>query len=108
MAIKPIRETYKGRKLLVKRCTREWGRLSTFINGEHIFNPLGITQEAAEQQMAQLKRDIDFADRWRAAGEADRFPAHWFAGAPEPTAEEIAEAAAWAERERADREALSA
>jgi hypothetical protein len=100
------RETYKGRKLLVKRNPREWGTLVSFVNGEPLGTPYGGTQADVEREMASLRGWVDAADERRIT-EPDAYPAHWYIGAPEPTAEEVATAHARAARERADREALA-
>jgi hypothetical protein len=80
VAIKAMRETYKGRKLLVKR-GREWGMLETYVNGVIVGTPCGARQEAAERELVGLRAWVDLVDERRLT-EPDAFGPHWYIGAP--------------------------
>ena len=72
-----LRETYKGRKLIVKR-GREYGHLTTVVNGVVLGNT--ITRDA-EREMTSLRAWVDAADERRLT-EPDAYSAHWYVGAP--------------------------
>ncbi|MBQ1048462.1 hypothetical protein KBX50_08285 [Micromonospora sp. C51] len=97
--MKPRRETYKGRKLLVRKRPRHWGYLEVSVNGQVVSMPIGSTPEQMDAQIRQLRGEIDFVDRWNIV-EPGRYPDHWFKGAPKPTTEEIASAHAWHKEEQ--------
>lgn len=59
-----ISETYKGRKLQVKRHRNVSGyvRTETYVNGEKIGSLLGWSEKQAESEMATLRGYVDDAD----------------------------------------------
>ena len=69
-----LTETYKGRKIRVKR-GREWGTVAATVNGAHAAtsNCYGDQAKAVEQIRAQ----IDFVDLEPVNGE--RWGAEWYA-----------------------------
>ena len=68
-----ITETYKGRKLKVKK-GREWGTLIGTVNGTPATWPTGRDEAAA---MAAMRSQIDYIDREPVNGE--RWGAEWYA-----------------------------
>lgn len=76
----PLRETYKGRRLLVRKA-KEWGYLESFINGEVLGRPMGATPGAMEREMASLRSWVDIADERRLT-DPTAYPAHFYDGAP--------------------------
>ena len=71
-----IRETYKGRKLVVKR-GRQYGYLTTLVNGVVLGHT--ITRDA-DREMRSLRAWVDAADERRLT-DPDAYPAHWYIGA---------------------------
>jgi hypothetical protein len=78
--MRPLRETYKGRRLLVKKA-KEWGYLESYINGETLGRPMGRTPEAMERELASLRGWVDAADERRLT-DPTAYPAHYYEGAP--------------------------
>lgn len=75
-----LRDTYKGRRLLVKRAPA-WGLLDTFVNGQMHGRTTGHGREAEARELESLRRWVDFADEKRKA-DPSAFPAYWYEGAP--------------------------
>jgi hypothetical protein len=69
-----IRETYKGRKIVVKK-GRNWGTLSATVNGEYGSERIGSTEEAVA---SDVRATIDFIDR-DPVPDGSRWGAHWYA-----------------------------
>jgi hypothetical protein len=64
------RETYKGRKLIVKiGHGRDYGFRFTYVNGQLI----GQTSQTPERALAQLRRDVDAADT-----RPEAYAEYWF------------------------------
>ena len=68
-----LTETYKGRKLKVKK-GREWGTLVGTVNGTPATWPIGSDEAKC---LADLRTWIDYIDREPVNGE--RWGAHWYA-----------------------------
>lgn len=68
-----IRETYRGRKLTVRK-GREWGTALVTCNGEPVAWPVTSDLGAA---LAPIRAQIDAIDREPVNGE--RWPACWYA-----------------------------
>ena len=80
MAIKARREIYKGRKLVVKRSPQKWGYVESYINGQILGVIAGVSQDAADRELASLRAWVDAADERRLT-EPDAYPAHFYVGA---------------------------
>ncbi len=70
-----LSETYKGRKLRVRK-GREWGTVDATVNGSYAAIS-GAGRGDQGKALAQLRAQIDFIDREPVNG--DRWGAEWYA-----------------------------
>lgn len=98
-------ETYKGRKLKVKK-GKEWGTLEAWVGGGFAMGATGSTPESMDRLMDTLRLTVDFADRKELVCPGS-YDAHWFNGRPIPTEEERAAAEEWRQAQEEFRSALA-
>lgn len=64
--MRPRIETYKGRKLKVRKNPNGRGELEASINGKVLSTPIGGRPEDMDRELGQLRRDVDAMDARRA------------------------------------------
>lgn len=74
------RETYKGRKLIVKT-DRKAQRTTALVNGEVVWSVMGAGPEIVAREAKSLRGWVDAADARLAEGDARAYGAHWYIGA---------------------------
>ncbi len=107
--MRPRVEVFRGRKLRTQK-GREWGTVSTFVNGlasDVNASRFGAGAEGLDKAAEQLRRDVIAADERRVTDPA-AYPAEWYAGAPDADPAVVAWCQYAAKRERADRATLTA
>jgi hypothetical protein len=72
-----LRETYKGRKLMVKK-GREWGTMVGFVNGQSAVSSYGSGPKGERKALDSMRATIDFIDRDPSV-DGGRWGHYWYA-----------------------------